>query len=219
MKSHLYPAALALALFCLATPAAATTCAPEKLVHIEVANVTPGLDAASFAAQPKTYYRIGNGKLRIEEGADTVNGIHGIIVVAEPNIWIANLADNTGKHVVDAGPTYFAKAPVFGTALRGKLIGLEFGCETDFIAANAPKPARSEQIGSTTFNVYRIDDGPDAVEIVERSGTSTPAFARYYHQDSLAMVLRYDLYLTGLPDDPSLFSPPPNVRYAKADQH
>lgn len=153
--------------------------------------------------------------MRIEEGVDTVNRIHGIIVVAEPNIWMANLYDGTGKHIVDPGPTLFAKAPVFGTRLSGKLIDLEFGCEADFIAANAPKPARVEQVGGISFDLYRIENGPYAVEILERSGTNIPAFTRYFHQGNLTAVLRYDLYLLNLPNDPSLFLPSPSVRYAE----
>ncbi len=203
-------------MFTFASRASATTCAPAQLVQLTIANVTPGVDPASFAAQPKNYYRTGSDKLRIEEAVDAANGIHGVIVVAEPNIWMANLFDGTGKHIVDPGPTFFAKAPIFATSLSGKLIGLEFGCEADFIAANAPKPVRVEQIGGVGFDVYHIEDGPDAVEILEKSGTNIPAFARYFHQGNLAAVLRYDLYRTNLPSDPSLFVPPPNIRYTQA---
>src|ERR1700738_3470004 len=99
--------------------------------------------------------------MRIEEAVDAVNGIHGVIVVAEPSSWMANLYDGTGKHIVDPGPTFFAIAPVFGTRLPGKLIDLELGCEADFIAANAPKPVRAEQVGGVGFDVYRIEEGPD----------------------------------------------------------
>ena len=198
-------------------PADAATCAPAKLVHIAVTNVTPGVSAASFPGQPKNYYRIGSDKLRIEEAVDSANGIHATVVVAEPNIWMANLYDGTGKHIVDPGPTFYAKAPVFGVqGLSGKLIGLEFGCEADFIAANGSKPARSEQVGGAGFDVYRFEDGANAIELLERPGSGIPAYARYYQQGALAMVLRYDLYQTGLANDPSLFVPPPNVHYTEA---
>ncbi len=212
----LFTALLVAVILTFTARASATTCAPAQLVHIAITNVTPGIDSASFAAQVKNYYRTGSDKLRIEEALDVTNNIHGVIVVAEPDIWMANLYDGTGKHIVDPGPTFFAKAPVFGTSLSGKLIGLEFGCEADFIAANAPKPVRVEQVGGIAFDVYRIEDGSDAVEILEKSGTSVPAFARYFHQGTLAAVLRYALYITNLSNDPSLFVPPPNVRYSQA---
>jgi hypothetical protein len=207
-------AALACGLtFGFAAPAEAT-CAPQKLVHITVVNVTPGIDTTSFAAQPKNFYRIGSDKLRIEEALDAANGIHAVIVVAEPRIWMANLYDGTGKLIVDPGPTYFARAPIVGTNLKGKLAGLEFACENDFIAANAPTPVRSEAVGTTRYDVYRIVDGADAVEILERPGSGKPSLIRYYRQGALAMVLRYDLYATDLPDDFALFIPPANIHYS-----
>lgn len=209
-----------LAALAFSRPAAAAICAPENLVHIIVADVTPGLDPTTFAAQPKVYYRIGSDRMRVEEAVDAANGIHGILVVSEPNIWMANLYDGTGRHIVDPGPTFFARAPVFGIqGLSGKLIGLEFGCEADFIAANAPTPVRSEQIGNDTFDVYRVTDGSDAVEILERPGSGIPTFARYYQNNNLVMALRYLLYKTGLPNQPNLFTPPPNVRYVEASHH
>jgi hypothetical protein len=220
MKRNFHAAAVGVALLWCASPVYAATCAPQKLLHIVTVDVTPGIPSASFAAQPKGLYRIGSDKVGMEEAPDPANGIHGLIVAAEPNIWMVNLYDNTGKHIVDPGPSFLAKAPVFGmSGLSSKLLGLEFGCEADFIAANAPAPVRSEQIGNSRFDVYRVDEGPDAVEILEQSGTSTPAFARYYHQGKLAAVLRYDLYATGLANDPDLFVPPSGVHYTEVGQH
>jgi len=204
-------------LLCGTTSSHATTCAPKSLVHIIVTDITPGIDATSFGAQPRVMYRIGEDRLRIEEATDAANGIHGLVVVAEPNIWMVNLYDGTGRHIVDPGPTFDAVAPVLGMqGLPSKLLGLEFGCEEDFIAENASAPVRSEQIGTTRFDVYRVVAGADAVEILERPGTGTPYLVRYYHQDKLAIVLRYDLYATGLPANPSLFVAPPGVHYTGA---
>lgn len=217
MKKIFRFAVLCCAFLCCASPVYAATCAPQKLIHIITVNVTPGIPAESFAAQPRSLYRIGSDKLRMEEAADPANGIHGIIVVAEPNIWMANLYDNTGKHMVDPGPTFFAEAPVLGgQGIPSKLAALQFGCEAEFIAANAPSRVRTEQVGNAHFDVYRVEDGADAVEILERQGTNTPAFTRYYRGGKIALVLRYDLYSTGLPNDPNLFVPPSGVRYAGA---
>jgi hypothetical protein len=220
MKPYIcYPGVAFVMLSCVA-PTAAATCAPTKLVHVVVSNVSPGIDAASFGAKPKVFYRIGSDKLRVEEALDAANGIHGIMVVSEPNIWMANLYDGTGKHIVDPGPTFFAKAPVVGAeGIPPKLLGLEFGCEADYIAANAPKPVRSEHIGTDSFDVYRVEDGADAVEILERPASGTPALVRYYHQNQAVMILRYDLYETGLANDPALFMPPANVRYTDVSSH
>ncbi len=219
MKPYVYYAIFVLAALACAGRAAAATCAPPKLVRMVIANVSPGIDAASFNARPKVYYRIGSDKVRIEEALDAVNGIHAVIVVSEPNIWMANLYDGTGKHFVDPGPTFLAKAPVIAVeGISPKLLGLEFGCEADYIAANASKPVRSEQVGNDRFDVYRVEDGSDAVEILERPGSGIPSLVRYYHQNSVALVLRYDVYETGLPNDPALFAPLANVHYTDAKQ-
>jgi hypothetical protein len=209
-------ATLCAAILCHADPAYAATCAPPELVHIVVAYITPGIPSTAFAAQPKVIYRIGSDRMRVEEAADPANGIHEVVVLAEPNIWMANLYDNTGKHIVDPAPSHLTKAPVFGIqGISAKFSALEVGCEADFIAENAPTPVRAEQVEDARLDVYRIEDGADAVEILERPGTGTPAIARYYHQGQLTKSVRYDLYATGLANDPSLFAPPSGVQYAE----
>ena len=208
-------AALATASLC-AAPVYASTCAPQTLVHIVTVDVTPGVAAASFAAQPKSTYRLGSDRMRIEESPDTVNGITGLVVIAEPNIWLVNLYDHTGRHAVDPGPTFFAKAPLFGTTdIAPKLAALELGCEAEFIAANGLRPARVEQLDKSAFDVYRLAEELDAVEILERPAENTPAFARLYREGKLVAALRYDVYARGLPDDKSLFVPPPGVRFTE----
>jgi hypothetical protein len=219
LARNLPSAPLCAALLCCASPAYAATCAPEKLVHIVATDVTPGISSASFGAQSKSLYRVGNDKVRIEEALDSANGIHAVIVVAEPNIWMANLYDKTGKHIVDPGPTFIARAPVFPVkGLSAKLLGLEFGCEADFFAANAPTPIRSDEIGNTRLDVYRIEDGADALEILEQPGSNTPVLVRHYRDGKLTEVLRYDVYVTGLPNDPGLFIPPTGIRYTEPRQ-
>jgi hypothetical protein len=125
--------------------------------------------------------------------------------------------DGTGKHILDTGPSLIVVAPIFGMqGVAPKILGLEFGCEADFIAANAPAPVRSEQVDASHFDVFRVTDGTDAVEISEQPGTGKPSIARYFHQGKLAIVLRYDLYKTGLPMDPRLFVRPPGIQYTEA---
>lgn len=216
MINQLRYALFATAMAGCTSPANAAVCAPAKLTHIVVENVTPGVAAGSFAAQPKSFYRLGSNKVRIEEAPDPTNGIHGVLVVAEPDVWLANLYTHTGTHAVDQGPTFFAKVPVFGIAdISPKLLKLEFGCEADYIAANALKPARIERVGDAQLEVYRIENSDDAVEVLETKGTHTPAFARYYRQGQLFMALRYDLYSVGIANDSTLFTPPANIHYVE----
>jgi hypothetical protein len=199
----------------LASPALADgpVCAPPKLVHITVTDVTPGVAAGTFAAQPRDIYRVGDGKQRVAEALDAPNRLKVLLIVAEPNIWMINLFDGTGRHIVDPGPTFYSRSPVLGVdSLPEKFLSLEYGCEAEYLAANAPKPSRTEQVGGETFEVYRVVDGADAIEVLERPGASIPAYGRYYAGDKLVLAIRYDRYETGLADDPSLFVPPPGIK-------
>ena len=129
---------------------------------------------------------------------------------------MVNRYDNTGKHIVDAGPTYLARAPVFGTLLPGNLASLELGCEQAFIAEFAPNPIRQEQIAGAHYDVYVVKDGNDAVELLTLPRTKTLSFARYFHNKKLQTALRYDLYATGLAEDPQLFVQPLGITYEEA---
>ena len=204
--------------FLAAAPLGAAPCAPPTLVHIVTVDVTAGIDSSSFGAQPKGLYRIGSDKMRLEEAPRSAK-IHETYIVAEPNIWRVNLVNNYGVHSVDPGPTFNTLAPVF--PMRGvspKLQSLELGCESDFIAEYAPKPVRSERIGDVTFDVYRVSEGIDAVELLERPGTGVPSFARFYRSGILGKTLRYDEYSTNLPANPSLFTPPANVNFVEHER-
>src|ERR1700749_2048865 len=96
-----------------ASPAAAAVCAPARLVHIVTTETTPGIDPSSFDALPKSLYREGATRSRLEEQQDDKNRVHGLAVIDEPNIWMANLYDRTGRHIVDPGPVFNTHAVVF----------------------------------------------------------------------------------------------------------
>jgi hypothetical protein len=196
-------------------PAQAAGCAPEKLVHVTFVDVTPGRPSTS-SAQPVDFYRIGSDRVRTEGAADPANKLHALAVIAEPDIWLVNLYDGTGSHIVDPGPTFDAKAPLFGRLLPGKLTTLEIGCEPAFLAEFAPKPVRQEQIGSTQFDVYRVEEGTDAVELLELPGTKKPSYARYFSGGKLVVAFRYDRYDADLANDPQLFARPPGITFKEA---
>jgi hypothetical protein len=200
----------------VAGPAMATTCAPASLVHIVTTETTPGLDPASFDAQPKSLYRQGAKYSRLEEQQDDKNQIHGLAVISEPNIWMANLYDHTGRHIVDPNPAQTTEAQVFpDDRISPKILDLEFGCEAAYIAANAPKVDRSEAIDGVTLDIHRVTDGMEAVEILTKPGAMTPLFARYYRSDKLVWAIRYDLYDVAAAPDPDMFTAPKGVKYVE----
>jgi hypothetical protein len=203
-----------LAISTLSAPAAAATCAPLGVVHIVARETTPGIDPQSFNAKPVSLFRQGAGRSRLEEQPDEINKIQGLAVIDEPNIWMVNLMDRTGRHVVDPGPDFSAHASVFSDAkVSPRILELEFGCEAAFVAANAPKVDRTETIDGVTLDVHRFADGTEVAEILEKHGSDDPLIARYYRGGNLAWVIRYDLYDTQAPSDPSMFAAPPGIKY------
>jgi hypothetical protein len=194
--------------------AMAAPCAPQSLVHIVVRNVTPGIDPDSFGAKPISLYRLGDAKSRSEEADDPAKHLHQLIVADEPNVWMANLDDGTGLHVIDPGPTFYTIMPVFSVpGVSPRIIQLEFGCEAEFIKDNGLSPVRAEQVQGESYDVYRLNADGDAVELLEKHGKNVPTFARYFRGGEPLIVLHYDLYELGLQDDPSLFIPPTDVKY------
>ncbi len=203
-------------LFLSYASAAWAACAPAKLVHIVTTETTPGIDSTSFDAQPKSLFREGAHRLRMEEQPDDAAKLQALAVIDEPNIWTVNLVDKTGRHVVDPGPILQAHAAVFpDDRIAPKILDLEFGCEADYVAANAPSVSRIETIDGVALEVHRATVGTEAVEILERPGAKTPTFARYYRADKLVWALRYDRYEIDPPSDPDMFTAPKGIKYVE----
>ena len=78
---------------------------PKTMTKITTKVVEPK-PTSSFLAQGKTMWRAGTKYARIEEAPDTANGIHGLLIVNEPDAWMINLFEKSGRHMVDPGPTF-----------------------------------------------------------------------------------------------------------------
>ena len=200
----------------LAAQAAFAACAPPKLVHIVTTEITPSLDPTAFDRLPKNFFREGDNHLRLEEQQDDANKVHGLAVISEPNIWMANLYDRTGRHIVDPNPRAVTTAAVFpDDRISSRILDLEFGCEAAFVSANAPKVERTETVAGVPFAVHKFIDGKAAVEILLKAGDPGPAFARYYRDDKIVWELRYDLYEVGSVADSDMFTAPKGVKYVE----
>jgi hypothetical protein len=79
----------------------------------EVHREDPEIMTGSVLAQPKVMYRAGTKYCRVEEAEDSQNKIHGLFIVDEPDAWMINLYDKLARHVVDPGPTFNCKLPIF----------------------------------------------------------------------------------------------------------
>lgn len=116
--------------------------APAKMTHVIIQMSGTDIPEDSFFTKPKTFWRASNGYCRSAEEPDPANGIHGRLIINEPDAWLVNLADGTAKHIVDHGPTFNCRLPIFAldeAMVKGKVGELEIGRELDFFHANGAK--------------------------------------------------------------------------------
>ena len=138
---------------------------PAKMVRLMVKVESPEIPKDSFAAQAKRIYRAGLRYCRIEENPDFENGIHGLVISNEADSWLINRLDKTARHMVDPGPTFDCRMPIFAVAEELKTAGdaaqtlmrLEFGKELEFFqACSQPSPGPVMRERSTTAYTTRV---------------------------------------------------------------
>jgi hypothetical protein len=83
----------------------------------------------------------------VEEQADVSRGIHGLMIINEPDAWMVNLATSSARHMVGPGPTLNCRLPIFSNIAsslpenEGKqVLALEFGQEYEFFKARGATP-------------------------------------------------------------------------------
>lgn len=193
-------------------------CAPATLFRTVIRNVTPGLMAADRAAQPRTLYRLGDRFMRTEEDPDTQSGDQNIVIVAEPDLWVANTPSRRARHGRDPGPDLVVKAPILPQSfdLPGAFRELEFGCEPEWVARNAPRPLRLVNWGGAVAEFHQLASGEHVLVVLMDQRRNQPLVISYARQGKPVMVLRYQEYRAGMPDRPGLFEPPKGYQTTEA---
>jgi hypothetical protein len=167
-----------------------------------------------FVRVPKTLYRFGDGFGRVEESLNPETGLHLLIVVAEPHVWMVDRATGRGKYQKDPGPTYIFRARMFGDpSIQSALINaLEFGCETAWLtAAGATKTQHTHPtLGPVERLEYR--EGQESVSLYVRSGR--PVRAELHRSGDLQVGIDYAHYQVDLPLNRSLFERPAGIRFS-----
>ncbi|HEY2118066.1 MAG TPA: hypothetical protein VGH37_02685 [Candidatus Acidoferrum sp.] len=134
---------------------------------MEVRLVSSDVDQQSFAAKSKVLYRAGHQYCRTEEAPDAPNGIHGLVIINEPNAWLINLETKTGQHFIDPGPTFNCRLQIFapiGTKDAPDMLtnDLEFGRELEFFQKLGNAQAGPTVQGKET-SVYIVEIGTTAL--------------------------------------------------------
>jgi len=162
-----------LILLLLVIPTLAADDTPKTMVKIVVHLEGPEVLEGSFLAQPKVIYRAGTKYCRVEETEDSQSKIHGLLIVNEPDAWMINLYDKSARHLVDPGPTFNCKLPIFApvdSKDEASMLyeNLQFGSELNFFkqmgATGQPGPEEGGkkttqyviEIGATRFLMFTI---------------------------------------------------------------
>lgn len=152
--------------------------APETMTKMVVRLMGPGIRPGSFAALPKTIYRAGEHRARIEDAPDARQKIQKLTVINEPDAYSVNLIDRKGTHAIDRGGAGDLHLPVVlpldPRHKLGKLDGLEFGTEYDFFKAAASERRSGPIINAKTTDAYVLKTGEGTATLVAREGTEIP---------------------------------------------
>ncbi|MBI3528173.1 MAG: hypothetical protein HY067_09405 [Betaproteobacteria bacterium] len=147
------------ALFFLLPPFAAQA-ADDRMLYVEYQLAGKQIAADSFDAQSKKVWRIGRDYLRFEDAPNPQTKVHGLIIVAEPDIWIVDRNTNQAQLAVDPGPNYKIHFPLFASEASQKLRELEFGHELEYFHESDAKELPAQDVDGFRCKVLRlqIDD-------------------------------------------------------------
>lgn len=190
---------------------------PKTMTKMVVQLQSPDVPAGSFAAKPKTMYRAGTQFCRIEEEPDAEHGIHGLMIVNEPDAWMINLTTMTAQHMVDPGPTTNCRLPIFGSAARDlpedearQIAELEFGFELEFFKSKGAAPQQGMVLQTKQTTLYKLQFGDSTIALFTYDSPERP-LAVAWTRGAKSEIFWYSGY--GQMDfAPNLFAKPEHVR-------
>ncbi len=207
-------------LICALVPAGWSQSTPQTMIRLAVRLKSPDVPQGSFAGEPKTMYRSGSRYCRIDEVPDMENHIHGLIIINEPDVWMINRMDKTGRHIVDQGPTFNCHLQVFAdpedlTSPEAKALGeLEFGQELDYFRGKNATVSKGPVLDEKQTQVYTVTLAKGQLFLFTSGTPERPVALARQHGD------KRDVYWYGLyeevPFDPKLFSKPADIKLEEA---
>ncbi len=190
---------------------------PETMTKMSVRLEGLDVPAESFAAKPKVMYRAESGYCRTEELPDPEHGIHGLMILNEPDAWMVNLLTKTAKHLVDPGPTFNCHLPIFrgeqvksAADMKAPLLELEFGRELGYFQGKGSAPNKGPVLRDKPTTVYVVDIGHSQLFLFT-TGTPERPWAVVRQHGTVKEIFWYGVY-EQLPFDQKLFAKPEGVK-------
>ncbi|MGI9086234.1 MAG: hypothetical protein ACR2HH_00600 [Chthoniobacterales bacterium] len=216
MKVKLLTLALGLVAFALSARGATE----PSLTKIVVQVVTPNMAGEPIAANPKTIYRGGEKYARLEEKQDSLGGDQTLLVTSEPDSWVINLTQKTGRHIVDGGPKFTTSAPIFWSSSgqpEPDFLDLQFGNELQFFSKDRALALNPQTVDGKKCKALSIKTGPHEVILYLNPKTGKPLQVGLMKFGRLASTVKYLSYETNLPFKAALFKPPADISLTKAE--
>ena len=132
----------------------------------------------------------------------------------EPDAWLVDLANNRAQHLVDPGPTFNCRMPIFAfdsAMAKGKVGELEFGRELEFFQKNGAKQVDGPQLESFKANYYELTVDGLVLKLVERVDIHAPILIGLVQREKKTQV-RYLLWEDQVPFKIELFAKPTGVK-------
>jgi hypothetical protein len=176
------------------------------------------IPAGAFAGKPKTMWRASNSYCRSDEEPDPERGLHLRTIMNEPDAWLVDLANSRAKHMVDPGPTFNCRLPIFAfdmAMFRGKIGELEYGHELDFFQKNGAKQVDGPKLESFKATYYELTIDGMVLTLVERVDIHVPILIGLIQGQKVTQV-KYLLWEDDVPFQKDLFAKPMGVTMEEA---
>jgi outer membrane lipoprotein-sorting protein len=184
---------------------------PKTMMKISTRMVEPKPEPGSFAAQARTLWRAGTRYGRVAEAPDAQNRIQGLMIINEPDVWMINLFNKSGKHIVDPGPSLDVHLPIFpDTNVSTKLKDLEFGMELGFFSKKGAQRSEGEAINGTATERYEVTIENSKIVLWADMKSKKPLRVSLV-EGGQTEIIEYLSYDDELAFDPSLFQPPAGI--------
>ena len=204
----------ALMILCMAVGPSHAQLTSNKMMKIVTRDTSPDTPRDSFGAKPKTLYRMGETYGRSEEMHDPDQRIHGLMVIAEPKVWMINMWNKSGRLIIDPGPTYIFRASIIpseGKNQKPPLHDFEFGREYEFLRLHKAT-ASQETIQGKTYDALSISLGGYTLKLLSAKGNDLPFRVIVSKAGQVVCQYDYDEYKADLFPKMDLFTPPSNVK-------
>lgn len=199
------------------SPAICAPAPPETMTRIVARLSGPNIKPGSNAALPKTIYEAAPHYARIEDPPDSRQKMQKLTIFAEPDAYSVNLIEKTGTHSKDAsgGSSGNLHLPIvlpFDPQHRlGKLDGIEFGSEYDFLTQAGATKEAGPIINNQPTDALRLSLPSGSALLVLRGGGDIPVKLSWQTSDG-TYTYEYIEY-ADVPFDPKLFRKPEGIRF------